>query len=125
MCRTAVTNELARLVSEGAAPVPTWEALHRLMCFPKLVLRSSGKGGRKHQRQVALDLDKRLRLFQTGQLDVLWAEARALVAKKPKDQPARTRAHAKMEEDGIMPPSQVGAIRALVEEGALSKATKL
>jgi hypothetical protein len=30
-----------------------------------------------------------------------------------------------MEEDGTMPESQVGAIRALIEEGALSKATKL
>jgi hypothetical protein len=30
-----------------------------------------------------------------------------------------------MQEDGTMPESQVGAIRALIEEGALSKATKL
>eukprot|EP00668_Euglena_longa_P004757 GGOE01005555.1.p2 GENE.GGOE01005555.1~~GGOE01005555.1.p2 ORF type:complete len:203 (+),score=13.07 GGOE01005555.1:231-839(+) len=50
MCRTAVSLELAQLVREIAVPVPTWEALHRLMCFPKLVLRSSGRGGCKHQR---------------------------------------------------------------------------
>ena len=125
MCRSAVASELARLVREVAVPVPTWEALHRLLCFPKLVLRSSGRGGSKHQRQAALDLDKRLRLFQAGQLDTLWTEARALAEKKPKDQPAKTRARARMEEEGVMPGSQVVAIRTLVEEGALSKATKL
>ena len=31
----------------------------------------------------------------------------------------------RLQEEGIMPPSQVGKIRALLEEGALSKATKL
>ena len=55
---------------------------------------------------------------------MLWAEAKALVQKKPSEDPARTRARAKMEEEGIMPPSQVEKIQSLVE-GALSKATKL
>ena len=90
MCRSAVASELARLVREVAVPVPTWEALHRLLCFPKLVLRSSGRGGSKHQRQAALDLDKRLRLFQAGQLETLWKEARALAEKTPRtSQPRR------------------------------------
>ena len=125
MCRSAVANELARLVREAAATVPTWEAFHRLMCFPKLVLRSSGRAGRKHQQQAAHDVDRRLRLFQTGQLEQLWAEVKAFCARTPAEQPARTRARARMEEDGIMPAAQVGKIRSLVEEGALSKATKL
>ena len=125
MCRPTVAAELARLVREVAVPVPTWEALHRLMCFPKLVLRSSGRRGRKHQRQVAHDLESRLRLFQTGQLGALWAEAKAMAERKPREAPARTRAQAKMEEDGTMPESQVEMIRALVGEGALSKAAKL
>ena len=117
--------ELARLVHEVAVPVPTLEALHRFMCFPKLVLQSSERRGRKHQRQVAHDLERRLRLFQSGQLEALWTEAKALVQRKPKEPPARTRARAKMEEDGTMPESQVEMIRVLVNEGALSKATKL
>jgi hypothetical protein len=70
-------------------------------------------------------MDKRLRLFQTGELDRLWVEAKAAAERTPKDKPARTRKRAKLEEEGVMPASQVGAIRALVEEGALSKATKL
>lgn len=125
MCRSAVASELARLVQEAAATPPTWEAFHRLMCFPKLVLRSSGRAGRKHQQHAAHDLDRRLRLFQTGQMEQLWAEAKAFSTRTPLEQPARTRARARMEEDGVMPTSQVGKIRSLVEEGALSKATKL
>ena len=85
MCRSAVASELARLVRDVAVPVPTWEALHRLMCFPKLVLRSSGRGGRKHQKQAAHDMDKRLRLFHTGALDTLWAEAKAAASRQPQD----------------------------------------
>ena len=71
MCRQSVAAELARLVSEVAVPTPTWEAIHRLTCFPKLVLRSSGRGGTKHQRKVAHDMEQRLKLFQTGQLSQL------------------------------------------------------
>ena len=75
-----------------------------------------------HQRQVAHDLEKRLHLFQSGSLSTLWAE---LAQRKPLEQPARTRARAKMEEEDTLPESQVEKIRALVEEGALSKATRL
>ena len=125
MCRSTVANELARLVRDVAVPVPTWEALHLLMCFPKLVLRSSGRGGRRHQRQAAHDLDGRLRHFQSGRLDVLWAEVQAVVHRTPSEHQARTRASARMEEEGIMPRSLVGKIQSLVEEGALSKASKL
>ena len=121
MCRQSVAAELARLVGEVAVPTPTWEAIHRLTCFPKLVLRSSGRGGTKHQRKAAHDMEQRLKLFQTGQLSQLWAEARARMQVRPTAAPRRTR----VEEDGTMPESQVGAIRALIEEGALSKATKL
>jgi hypothetical protein len=46
MCHPAIAIELTRLGREMAVPIPTWEALHRLMCFPKLVLRSTGRGGR-------------------------------------------------------------------------------
>ena len=125
MCRSAVASELARLIHDVAVPVPTWEALHLLMCFPKLVLRSSGRGGRRHQRQAAHDLDGRLRHFQSGRLDVLWSEVQAVVHKSPSEHQTRTRASARMEEEGIMLTSQVGKIQSLVEEGALSKASKL
>jgi len=37
----------------------------------------------------------------------------------------RTRHQTRMEEDGELPPSLVGRIPALIEEGALSKAAKL
>ena len=124
MCRAAVADELAKLVGEVAAPSPTWEALHKLMCFPKLVLRSSNRGGHKHQHHVAHDLERRLRCFQAGQLADLWREAQAQSRKVAPDR-VRTRQQARLEEDGELPASQVGRIRALIEEGALSKATKL
>ena len=125
MCRQSVAAELARLVNEVAVPVPTWEAVHRLTCFPKLVLSSSGRGGAKHQRKAAHDMEQRLKLFQTGQLSQLWAEARARTQGRPVVAPRRTRGRARIEEDGTMPESQVESIRALVEEGALAKAAKM
>ena len=124
MCRAAVADELARLVREVATPTPTWEALHRLMCFPKLVLRSSNRGGQKHQHKAAHDMERRLRLFQAGQLADLWREAQPQIGVVAPRQ-VRTRQQTRLEEDGELPASQVGRIRALVEEGALSKATKL
>jgi hypothetical protein len=125
MCRSAVAAELAKLVRDVAVEIPTWESLHALMCFPKLVLRSSKRAGVKHQRQAAHDMDRRLRLFKEGQLGSLWLEAMADAKRVPSERPMRTRQTAQMEEDGVMPTAQVGKIRALVEEGALSKAAKL
>ena len=124
MCRAAVADELARLVSEVAVPSPTWEALHRLMCFPKLVMRSSNRGGQKHHHQATHDMERRLQRFQAGQLADLWREAQVQSREGAPDR-VRTRQQARLEEDGELPASQVGRIRALIEEGALSKATKL
>lgn len=124
MCRAAIADELAKLVSEVAVVTPTWEALHQLMCFPKMVLQSSKRGGLKHPHKTAHDVDRRLRCFQTGQREALWKEATAQGGMAtPKG--VRTRHQTRMEEDGELPPSLVGRIRALIEEGALSKATKL
>ena len=113
------------MVNEVSVPVPTCEAFHMLTCFPKLVLRSSGRGGSKHQRKAAHDMEQRFKLFQTGQLSQLWAEARAWTQGRSKVAPRRKRGRARMKENGTMPESQVESIRALVEEGALTKAAKM
>ena len=123
-CRAAIADELARLVNEVAVPIPTWEALHKVMCFPKLVLRSPDRGGQKHQHHTAHDMECRLQRFQAGQLSELWREAQTQ-SRRVAPHRARTRQQTRQEEDGEMPASQVGRIRALIEEGALSKATKL
>ena len=125
MCRAAVADQLAKLLRNVAVQVPTWESLHALMCFPKLVLRSSARGGSKHQRQAAHDMHRRLQLFREDQVGTLWDEAKVSMGKVPSTPAMRTRHQARLEEDGIMPSSHVSKIRALVDEGALSKATKL
>jgi hypothetical protein len=51
-----------------------WEITRMIIFVPKLVLRSSRRGGTKHQRKVAHDMEQRLKLFQTGQLSQLMAE---------------------------------------------------
>ena len=70
-------------------------------------------------------MDRRLRLFRERKLSTLWDEAMAPAARIPLEPPMRTRQRARLEEDGVMPSSHIGKIRALVEEGALSKAAKL
>jgi len=75
--REEIADELAKLVSEFALVTPTWEALHHLMCFRKMVLQSSKRGGLKHPHKTAHDVDRRLRCFQTGQQETLWKEATA------------------------------------------------
>lgn len=76
-------NRVGQAVNEVAVPVPTWEAIHRLTCFPKLVLRSSGRGGAKHTRQAAHEMEQRVKLFQTGQFSKLWAEATGRMQGRP------------------------------------------
>ena len=123
MCRASIADELANLVKDVALPIPTWEALHRLMCFPKLVLLSSQRGGKKHQHQVAHVMVCRLQRFRAGQFAPLWAET---LKQAQRDAPSsmRTRQQSRQEEEDELPASDVGRIRTLVEEGALSKATK-
>ena len=70
-------------------------------------------------------MDRRLRLFQAGQLGELWEEAVAPINRVPLEPPMRTRQRAWAEEDGVMPISQTGKKWALVKEGALSKAAKI
>ena len=98
----------------------SWESLHRLQCFPKLVLRAPSRAGRAHAKQLAMDISRRLRLFMDGHLATLWAESQAIL-QRPKV--LRTRAQ-RAAQDAPLSPSDIRAIRSLVEEGALSKAAK-
>ncbi len=123
--RCVTRAELETLVGKVAVHMPTWEAMNRLTCFTEFDLISSGRGETKHQRRVEHDMEQKLRLFQTGQLSQPWAEARARMQVRLTGAPRRTRGFARMEEDRTMPESEVGSIRALIEEGALSNATEL
>ena len=118
-CRDAVATCLASLL-QAFLHKQSWEALHRLQCFPKLVLRASKRAGKAHTKQTAMDISRRLRMFEAGHISNLWAESQTILQR---DKPARTRAQVKEQEESL-PRSVVQAIRGLVEEGALSKAAK-
>ena len=80
-CRGPVSSCLSSLL-EAFVLQRSWEALHRLQCFPKLVLRSSKRAGKAHAKQIASDIQRRLRLFNGGHLATLWNEA-TTVAQRP------------------------------------------
>ena len=117
-CRGPVSSCLSSLL-EAFVLQRSWEALHRLQCFPKLVLRSSKRAGKAHAKQIASDIQRRLRLFNGGHLATLWSEA-TTVAQRPKV--VRTRAQVQAQEG--LSPGAIRTIHSLVEEGALSKAAK-
>ena len=113
-CRANVAACLASLL-EAFLQKQSWEALHRLQCFPKLVLRAPRRAGKTHAKQTAMDISRRLRTFQSGQVASLWAES---LTSLQRDKPARTRAQVKDQEDSL-PQSTIQVIRGLIEEGAL------
>jgi hypothetical protein len=118
-CRRTVAACIALLISDFVQ-WQSWEAIHRLQCFAKLVLRAPKRMGRAHAKKLALDVARRLRAFEAGQLSLLWSEATMAIQR---DKPVRTRAAAKADEE-TLPKAVQETIRALVEEGALSKAAK-
>ena len=118
-CRRGVAASLSSLIS-AFVHCQSWEALHRLQCFPKLVLRAPKRAGKKHAKQLALDIARRLRLFEANQMATLWVEATTVVHQA---KPTRTRAQVREQQEAL-PKSVVQTIRGLVEEGALSKAAK-
>ena len=55
----------------------TWEALHRLLCLPKLVLRAPRTKPKKGKTgPLETEIRRRLALFHDGNLPILWDEAR-------------------------------------------------
>ena len=80
-CRGAVSSCLSSLL-EVFVLRRSWESLHRLQSFPKLVLRSSKRAGKAHAKQIA-DILRRLRLFEGGHLGTLWTKA-LTSAQRPK-----------------------------------------
>ena len=64
-CQRGVAASLASLVSSFVHN-PSWESLHSLQCFPKLVLRAPKRAGKAHAKQLAADIARRLRLFEAG-----------------------------------------------------------
>ena len=105
-CRGAVALCLASLV-ESFVKHQSWESLHQLQCFPKLVLRAPKRAGKSHAKQVAHEISRRLHLFNLGELATLWGEATTTMLR---DKPTRTRAQAKAQE-GSLPRSVVQTIR--------------
>ena len=106
---------------------PSWETAHRFFCFPKLVLRA-GRGGKGKGAQTAVDIARRVRLFERGDIALLWSELQtATPARGQKTSRPTTRSQTTREEgtvDEQLPKAVVEAIRGLVQEGALSKAAK-
>jgi hypothetical protein len=105
-CRRTVASCLATLIADFVQH-ESWESLHRLQCFSKLVLRAPKRAGRSHAKKAALDVARRLRLFEQGQIDTLWKEASTSFQK---DKPARTRSQVKAKED-TLPKSVLETIR--------------
>ena len=64
---------LLRKVAHEPSEVATWA----LMAFPKLVLRASARGGKKHTADVVTEVNRRLHLWRSGQWATLWEEATA------------------------------------------------
>ena len=93
-CRRGVAACLTSLIFAFVTD-HSWEAFHRLQCFPKLVLRAPKRAGKKHAKQLALDISRRLRLFEMGQLPALWTEAMTVVQC---EKSSRTRAHMRDQE---------------------------
>ena len=106
---------------------PSWETAHRFFCFPKLVLRA-GHGGKDKGAQTAADITRRVRLFEKGDIALLWSELQtATPARGKKASRPTTRSQTRSgdnEADDQLPKSVVETIRGLVQEGALSKAAK-
>ena len=119
-CRQEFADILGRLLFKVKAP--TWEAMYALMVLPKLNLRAAARRGGAHQKQLALDIARRLELFRQGGFRDLWAEATR--TSQTKKTTVRTRSGAARELEGDLHPGTVAVIRGLVEEGALAKAAK-
>ena len=98
----------------------TWETWFRAMAFPKLVLRAA-RGGRGHLRQLASELDRRLRLWRSGSLDLLEQELLTSLADRPGA--VKTRARQQESEEEVSP-ATLATIRGLLQEGAPGKAAK-
>ena len=98
----------------------TWESLHRLLCFPKLVLRNALRKGKAHPRQAMVDVERRLKLFLAGSLEALWKEMDVSTTKRR----PKTRGQALAEDSKQLTETDKRTIVGLVEEGALSKAAK-
>ena len=107
----------------------SWETAHRFLCFRKLVLRA-GRGGKGKGAQAAVDIIRRVRLFEKWDIAVVWSEIQtATLARGKKTSRPNTRSQTTArtgEEDARdqLPGSVVDTIRGLVQEGALSKAAK-
>ena len=74
MCRSNVAASLTTLLGAFVSH-KSWEALHKLQCFAKLVLRAPKRAGRTHSKQLVADLSRRLRMFDASDLLTLWTEA--------------------------------------------------
>ena len=118
--RRDVASTLASCL-QALVKAPSWENALRWVAFPKLVLRSAARRGKAHPKQLVGDIQRRLRLWAAGDTQLLWEEASL---KAPRATSGVKTRGAKAREEESLPKSVVDTIRGLVEEGALSKATK-
>ena len=122
-CRRDLSVTLGELLA-GLTAHPTWELFHNLMCLPKLVLGIPKRRGQAHRRQAAADVTRRLCAFRRGDLSALWVEALRRPSKSTTQRPTRRSTRAD-EDPSDMPEAAVTLIKALVQEGALSKAAEM
>ena len=98
---------------------PSKETAHRSFCFPKLVLRA-GRGGKGKGAQTAVDITRRVRLFERGDIALLWSELQtATPARGKKASRPTTRSQTRNgddEADDQLPKSVVETIPGLVQE---------
>ena len=100
----------------------SWENVLKWVAFPKLVLRAAARGGKAHPKQVVGDVERRIRLWREGGLQLLWEEASLKDTRRTEG--VKTRAAVQQAAEESLPKGVVETIRGLVEEGALSKAAK-
>jgi hypothetical protein len=117
------SQALSRCLSRLCGENPLWEDLLYLCLFTKVNLVAPKRGGRKHKKTNLTDIRGRVEQFSTGQG---WAMCLYLPrsARPRREQTGPILSHfekaARLQE-----PQFRDALRALLDEGALSKALKL
>ena len=123
--RAAFADALAKVLTDFTRE-PSWESLQALLALPKCALCVPSRGGKGRKAQNLRRTLGRIERFAQGDLLGLWEDGaplpgKAAAARKRKRGCALSFEDkvARMEDDHF-----VGQIRALVEEGALSKAAR-
>ena len=111
--------EILSAILTRLAERPAWEDLYRLMTLPKLLLAIPARAGARHPKQSLHEIQRRAELFLDGRFADIWKSPAPSLSGRV------TRGTVDAARDDTLSDSQQRTIRALVEEGAFSKAAKV